>query len=108
MDDIRTSRRFPVHLPLKVLGDKEIAVGSTENISAAGAYLRLDNGLEVGSSAEFEITIPHDVIGVSEDVRLRCHARVVRCDTDPKLKQSGVACVIERYEFVRANEVGDK
>ncbi len=60
MADIRTSRRFPVHLPLKVLGDRNVPVGSTENISAAGVYLWLDSGLEVGSSTEFEITIPRE------------------------------------------------
>ena len=37
MSDIRTSRRFPVHLPLKVLGEQGTPVGSTENISAAGS-----------------------------------------------------------------------
>jgi hypothetical protein len=108
VDDIRTSRRFPVHLPLKVIGDKKVAAGSTDNISAAGAYLWLDSALEVGSSAEFEITIPGDSIGAADDVRLHCHARVVRCDTEQEQGRAGVACVIERYEFVRAAEGGDK
>ena len=72
MADIRTSRRFPVHLPLKVLGDQNLPVGSTENISAAGVYLWVDGELEVGSSIEFEITIPRDSIAAGNDVRLHC------------------------------------
>jgi PilZ domain len=109
--DIRTSRRFPVHLPLKVMGEQGTPVGLTENISAAGVYLWLDGGLEVGSSAQFEITIPGESIGAANDVRLQCQGRVVRCDSDPQQGRSGVACVIESYEILRADEAaeaGDK
>lgn len=106
MTNIRTSRRFPVHLPLKVLSDQTIPTGSTANISAAGVYLWVDSPLEVGVSMEFEITIPGETIGASDDVRLHCHGRVVRCDTDQELGRTGVACVIEQYEFLRTAEVG--
>lgn len=106
MTDIRTSKRFPVHLPLKVLGDQKIPTGSTENISAAGVYLWVDGGLEVGSSIEFEITIPGESIGAPNDARLHCNGRVLRCDTNKELGHTGVACVIEQYEFVRTAEVG--
>lgn len=108
MVDIRTSRRFPVQLPAKVLLDKDMAAASTANISAAGVYLLLDGGLEVGSPAKFEITIPRDSIGSDSDVCIRCHGRVVRCDEIQEEGRSGVACVIERYEFVRTGEVGGK
>ncbi len=106
MANIRTSRRFPVHLPLKVLGDQGLHLGSTENISAAGVYLWVDGGLEVGSATDFEITIPREAIGAGNDVRLRCHGRVVRCDNPQEPGRAGVACVIERYEFLRADEAG--
>jgi hypothetical protein len=104
VDDIRTSRRFPVHLPLKVLGEQESPVGQTENISAAGVYLWVDGGLEVGSSTEFEITIPGETVGSEKDVRLHCQGRVVRCDPNLEQGRSGVACVIERYEILRGDE----
>ena len=54
MTDIRTSRRFPVQLPLKVLGGTNVPVGTTANISAAGVYLWIDGGLEGGASIDFE------------------------------------------------------
>jgi hypothetical protein len=111
MSDIRTSRRFPVHLPLKVVGEQGEPEGITENISAAGVYLRLDEQLAVGSKAEFEITIPGEAIGGAADVRLHCQARVVRCDNDLEEGRSGVACVIEKYEFLRPGqsaEAGDE
>jgi hypothetical protein len=103
--DIRTSKRFPVHLPLKVLGNQTISSGSTANISAAGIYLWVDGELEVGSSIEFEVTIPGDAIAAGNDVRLHCNGRVVRCD-HPEVGQTGVACVIEGYEFLRTAEAG--
>jgi hypothetical protein len=107
VDDIRTSRRFPVHLPFKVLGDSKVPTGSTENISAAGVYLLVDGKLEVGSSVEFEISIPGESIG-GKDVSLHCHGRVIRCDPNQDQGRSGVACVIEQYEFLRTAEVGGK
>ena len=103
MSDIRTSRRFPVHLPLKVIGEQGTPIGQTENISAAGVSLWLDEEMAVGSSAEFEIMIPGDVIGAADGVRLRCQARVVRCDNQED-GRSGVACVIEQYEILRAGQ----
>ncbi len=106
MADIRTSRRFPVHLPLRVLGDKNIPVGRTANISAAGVYLWVDGELDVGSSIEFEVTIPKDSIAAGNDVHLHCHGRVVRCDPNQEEGHTGVACVIERYELLRTAEAG--
>ena len=112
MADIRTSRRFPVQLPLKVSGEQGSPVGLTENMSSAGVYLWLDGVLEVDSSVDFEITIPGDTIGADHDVHLQCQGRVIRCDRDPQQGRSGVACVIEQYEIVRggqtAGEAEDK
>ncbi|MGA2746002.1 MAG: PilZ domain-containing protein [Candidatus Sulfotelmatobacter sp.] len=106
MTDIRTGRRFPVHLQLKVLGNQNIPVGSTENISAAGVYLWVDGELEVGAPIEFEMTIPRDTIAAGSDVHLHCTGRVVRCDPNPGGGRTGVACVIEGYEFLRTADAG--
>jgi hypothetical protein len=95
-----------VHLPLKVLGDQNASTGSTANISAAGVYLWVDSELEVGSSIEFEMTIPRDSIAAGSDVRLHCNGRVVRCDPNGEDGHTGVACVIESYEFLRTAEAG--
>jgi hypothetical protein len=89
-----------------VLGGQKIPTGSTANISAAGVYLLVDGALEVNSSIEFEITIPGESIGLDKDVHLHCHGRVVRCDPNQELGRTGIACVIERYEFERTGEVG--
>jgi hypothetical protein len=83
------------------LGGAGTPVGLTENISAAGVYLWLDGGLEVGSSLEFEVLVPGETVGSPIDVRLHCQAQVVRCDRDQQEGRSGVACVIENYEILR-------
>jgi len=104
VEDFRTGRRFPMHLPLRFLGDQHIPPGSTANISAAGVYLWVDGGLTVDSAIEFEITLPAESIGSEHDARLHCHGRVVRCDAKAEDGRTGVACLIERYEIERAGE----
>lgn len=106
MSDIRTSRRFPVQLPLKVLGNQTTPTGETSNISAAGVYLLVNGVMEVDSAIEFEITIPGETIGAKTDVRLHCQGRVVRRDIDKESGRTGVACVIDGYELLRDAEVG--
>jgi hypothetical protein len=106
MVDARTGTRFPVHLPIKVLGTSAAKLeqeGTTENISGAGVYLWIDEALEVDSRVEFEITIPAPAIGAGQDVVLHCVGRVVRTDSQSPQK-SGVACVIDEYDFVRREE----
>jgi len=104
VSDIRTSRRFPVHLPLKVFGEKESSEGLRENISAAGVYLMIDGGMDVGASVEFEITVPGATVGADNDVRLLCKGRVVRCDQNAQPGRSGIACVIDTYDIQREGE----
>jgi PilZ domain len=102
--DARTGRRFPVHIPVRV-GDSPASVehiGTTENISSSGAYFWLDTPPEIGSIIECEMTIPSKTIGSKADVTLRCLARVIRTDAPKKGTQTGVACVIDSYEFVRS------
>lgn len=101
--DARTGRRFPVHIPVRV-GDAPASaehVGTTANISSSGAYFWLDTPPEIGSIIECEMTIPSKTIGTRSDVTLRCLARVIRTDAPKKGAQTGVACVIDSYEFVR-------
>jgi hypothetical protein len=105
--EARTGKRFPLHLPIKI--HKEDATidtsGVTGDLSAAGVYIRADAALEVGSPVEFEITLPPEVTGGTDDVVIQCRGRVVRTD-EPNASAAtgdsrGVACVIDSYEFVR-------
>lgn len=109
MTDARTGRRFPVKLPVRV-GDSPVSaehVGTTANISSSGAYFWLDSPVAVGSIIECEMTVPGKSIGAKKDVKIRCLARVIRADA-PKKGQTGVACVIDAYEFVRPKATRSK
>ena len=103
-EEARTGKRFPLELPIKIhtsaaSGD---AKGVTGNLSAAGVYIRADASLDIGSPVEFEITLPPEMTGGTENVKIQCKGRVVRSDeTGGGGEGRGVACVIDSYEFVR-------
>lgn len=102
MSESRTSKRFSVQLPIRVHppNSKKELRGVTANLSAAGIYLQAPADLAPGSRIKFEITLPAEVVGAERDIEIRGSGRVVRVDAESK----GVACVIDRYQFVRGQE----
>jgi hypothetical protein len=111
--DGRTGKRFPVQLPIRIhLWDcEDERAGMTANVSASGVYLHAGAAGESqestelwrpGSTVEFEIMLPTGVTGCNDDIRIHCRGRVVRVETQ-KTGESGkgLACVIDKYEFVR-------
>lgn len=106
MEDARTGKRFPIQLPVRVVNGNASGseqVGTTDNLSAAGVYVLADRDFEVGSVVKFEMIIPKDAIGASEDMTVRCEARVLRND-EKGPRKTGIACVIDSYEFVRPGQ----
>jgi len=106
VSDARTGKRFPLELPIKIHKAEESGEhkGITGNLSAAGVYIRADASLDVGTSVEFEITLPPEVTGAKENVVVQCRGRVVRTDEPAGAtgtESRGVACVIDSYDFVR-------
>ncbi len=105
MSEARTGKRFPLELPIKIhqSDERDEHAGMTGNLSAAGVYIKADAALEIGSAVEFEIVLPPEVTGATENVLVQCRGRVVRKDA-PAGKgddAQGVACVIDSYDFVR-------
>lgn len=101
-EEARTGKRFDLALPIKIHKGDTDAKGVTGNLSAAGVYIKADASMEVGSSVEFEITLPPEMTGGQENVTIQCKGRVVRADeTGESGEGRGVACVIDSYEFVR-------
>jgi hypothetical protein len=106
VSEARTGRRFPLQLSTTFRGSKaKIRLeGRTSDLSAAGVFIQADGDFEVGSNVEFDITLPAKTIGAKKDVAIRCQGRVVRTSASGKksgARKSGVACVIDNYEFVR-------
>ena len=112
MADWRTGKRFPLELNATIRGAKATAKleGKTADLSAAGVFILSEGKFEVGSPVEFDITLPAEFIGSKKDVKIRCQGRVIRAGDHPdrgnrkekaSAKKTGVACVIDSYEFVR-------
>lgn len=109
-DESRTGRRFDVTLPIKVRGtaEGESFEGTTDNVSAAGVYIRGESSFPVGSQVKFSMVLPGDSIGAGQDVEIECLGRVLRVEeaADASENRKGVACLIDEYRFVRPSRSG--
>ena len=109
--DARTGKRFEVQLPIRIhLSDSaQEQSGTTANVSVSGVYLRASKAGDIeepawrpGATVEFDITLPSEAIGAETDVRIHCRGRVVRVEPlTGEQASKGLACVIDKYEFVR-------
>jgi hypothetical protein len=110
MSEARTGKRFPLELPIRFRQKKAVAGrdATTVDVSAAGVYIQANTDLAVGSSIEFDITLPAKVLGTPTDVEVHCTGRVVRSESGNQngkgRKRNGVACVIDQYKFIRKNK----
>ena len=112
MSDARTGKRFALKLPITIYEGQSSRkhAGTTSNVSAAGVYVWADKAFKVGTRIRFEITLPGQIIGSKRNVEIECRGRVVRADkgkpparkrSASQRKESGVACVIDQYRFIR-------
>jgi hypothetical protein len=98
-NDVQSAARFPVKLPIAVKSDAGVRPAETQNISANGVLFEVDADMPVGSPVDFTISLPADVVGAMEDVRVDCRGRVVRSFEDGGRR--GVGVVIDEYRFER-------
>ena len=102
-------RRFDMRLPASVRvagqGLRDLST-ETQNVSARGVFFYLDRPLADGTRLEVTMTFPSHVT-LTQPVRVRFTARVVRVETLPAQSGIGVAAMIEEYEFLRANPESD-
>ena len=105
MSETRTGKRFDLKLPISIEASDSAKKleGITDNLSAAGVYMHANSQLKVGSKISFEIVLPREMTGGPSDVKLQCRGTVVRTEQDASGNKSGVACVIDGYEFVRTS-----
>lgn len=111
MSEARTGKRFPLELPIRLRRKTGTSVGAgkTADLSASGVYIQVNTDLAVGTSIEFDITLPAKILGTPGDVEVRCSGRVVRNENASKSakgdkKKIGVACVIDQYQFIRKSK----
>jgi PilZ domain len=103
----RAMRRFDMRLPASVkLPGVTDFLTETQNVSARGVFFYLDRPLDEGSRLEVTLTFPPHVT-LTDSVRVRFMARVVRVEDPLPASRVGIAAFIEEYEFLRSAGDGD-
>jgi hypothetical protein len=105
--DRRTVRRFDMRLPALVRLDQENQFQTeTQNVSARGVFFYLDRPLPSGTRCEVTLTFPPHIT-LTDAVRVRFTARVIRSESPLPSSRIGTAAVIEDYEFLRSSSTTD-
>jgi len=96
-------RRFDMRLPaiVKFEGESEFQT-ETQNVSARGVFFYLDHEVMAGTRLEVTLTFPPHVT-LTDAVRVRFSARVIRVEDPLPSARIGVAAMIEDYRFLRSN-----
>jgi PilZ domain-containing protein len=95
-------RRFDMRLPaiVHLEGANEFHT-ETQNVSARGVYFYLDRAIAAGTKLEVTLTFPPHVT-LTDAVRVRFTARVIRVESPLPSLRIGTAAMIEDYEFLRS------
>jgi len=102
-------RRFDMRLPAAIRLNGEATnefLTETQNVSARGVFFYLDRAVASGSRIEVTLTFPPHVT-LTDPVRVRFAARVIRVETPLPSARIGIAAVIEEYEFLRTTPASD-
>jgi hypothetical protein len=103
--DRRSMRRFDMRLPASIRvagnGTSEFFT-ETQNVSARGVFFYLDRLVDPGTRIDVTLTFPPHVT-LTDPVRVRFAARVIRVENPLPSSRVGVAAMIEEYEFLKSN-----
>ena len=95
-------RRFDMRLPALVRLDQEGEFRTeTQNVSARGVFFYLDRPIPAGTPCEVTLTFPPHIT-LTDAVRVRFTARVIRVESPLPSLRIGTAAMIENYEFLRS------
>jgi hypothetical protein len=98
----RTMRRFDMRLPATVRLDGAAEFHTeTQNVSARGVFFYLDRAVSAGTKIEVTLTFPPHIT-LTDAVRVRFAARVIRVESPLPSLRIGTAAMIEDYEFLRS------
>lgn len=100
-------RRFDMRLPAIVrLEDANELHTETQNVSARGVFFYLDRVVEAGTKIDVTLTFPPHVT-LTDAVRIRFKARVIRVENPLPSSRVGTAAMIEEYEFLKSGGTTD-
>ena len=98
-DAMRAAVRFPLRLALHLKTEDGIVEATTREISSSGLLFVTTYLPKIGSSIEFTMDMPSEVMGSATDVCVHCIGRVVRHQHSED--ESMAAAVIDEY-FLKA------
>jgi hypothetical protein len=100
-------RRFEMRLPaiVRFEGSTEFHT-ETQNVSARGVFFYLEKPVASGTNLEVTLTFPPHIT-LTDAVRVRFFARVIRVESPLPSARVGVAAMIENYEFLRSSASSD-
>lgn len=93
----RTAIRFPLSLPVHLMASDRLYEGTTENISANGVLMKLDENIPPGTDVDFLIQVSEGTTGPDETAAIHCLGRVVRAYEDQSTPHA--AAIIDEYRF---------
>jgi hypothetical protein len=88
------------------VGDVDECQTETQNVSARGVYFYLNHAVASGTKLEVTLTFPPHIT-LTDAVRVRFNARVIRVENPLPSARVGVAAMIEDYEFLRSGGSSD-
>jgi hypothetical protein len=94
---LRGAVRYALSLRVTVLCEGHQIEAITEDVSASGILLRLEEPLDVGQTIEFLLEVPAGALGFSATAAVHGSGRVVRSYS--KLGLPYAAAVIDEYRF---------
>ena len=95
-------RRFDMRLPAVVRLDQDEFHTETQNVSARGVFFYLDRQVPAGTRCDVTLTFPPHIT-LTDAVRVRFTARVIRVESPLPSLRVGTAAMIEDYEFLRSS-----
>lgn len=95
----RTAVRFPLKLALRLETENGTIDAVSKDVSANGLLFCAESLPRVGSTIEFTMNMPAQVMGLESDLAIHCLGRVVRHQHDGD--ESMAAAVIDEY-FLKA------
>ena len=101
MPERRGTRRFSLRLPVAVkLADHASALDAeTKDVSARGVYIYVPDVVQEGTSLEFLLTLPPEIT-LTDNIQVRCRGRAIRVESDAATGRTGVAAIIDDYQFL--------
>jgi PilZ domain len=94
-DAVRTAVRFPLRIVLHLKTADGMVEATTRDISSNGLLFVTNHLPTIGSSIEFTMDLPSEVMGSASDISVHCTGRVVRHQLTGE--ESMAAAVIDEY-----------